>query len=112
MTSPKKRQYLSQREEALSQLDLLAVQKESWQSFLKKGIGEAIHEISPISDFTGKNWELSFGEYTIGEPEGTPAYARQKGLTFSVPIKLLATLKNKRTEKEVTQDVFLGDIPQ
>ncbi|MBI4033133.1 MAG: DNA-directed RNA polymerase subunit beta, partial [Candidatus Blackburnbacteria bacterium] len=112
MTSPKKREFLSQRDEALSQLDLLAVQKESWQSFLKEGIGEALREVSPISDFTGKNWELSFGEYSIGEPNMTPIHARSKGLTFSVPIKLLGTLKNKRTEKEASQEIFLGDIPQ
>lgn len=35
-----------------------------------------------------------------------------KGLTYSSPLKINATLINKKTGKEVTQEVFLGDLPQ
>jgi DNA-directed RNA polymerase subunit beta len=44
-------------------LDLTLVQRESYQWFLETGIKDLLSEVSPISDFTGKNWELSFGDY-------------------------------------------------
>ncbi|MCX6704786.1 MAG: DNA-directed RNA polymerase subunit beta, partial [Candidatus Woesebacteria bacterium] len=46
------------------------------------------------------------------EPTVTPKVAQKKGITYASPVKIRATLVNKRTGKEVTQDVFLGDVPQ
>ncbi|MEK7182560.1 MAG: DNA-directed RNA polymerase subunit beta [Patescibacteria group bacterium] len=93
-------------------LDLTLVQRESWEWFLREGILEALEEISPVEDFTGKNWELSFGTHSHGTPSITPARAQEKGLTYSAPLKVTATLRNKKTGKEISQEVFLGDIPQ
>src|SRR3989344_4588993 len=112
MASSLKRQFLSQADRTLSQINLLAIQKESWQTFLREGIGEALFEISPVSDFTGKNWELTFGEFNISPPEISPTRARNKGLTFSSALHAQTTLLNKKTGKVTTQEVFLGDIPQ
>lgn len=95
----------------LPQLDLTLVQRESYQQFLENGIKEYLAEISPIVDFTGKNWELSFGDYYFGKPRLTPEQALEKGLTFDMPLKATATLVNKQTNQMVTQEVFLGDIP-
>lgn len=96
----------------LPPLDLTALQRESWQWFLAEGIAQALQEISLIEDFTGKNWGLSFGQYSFGKPSRTPSQAKKKGLTFDAPLKIQATLLNKQTGKTVTQEVFLGDIPQ
>ena len=95
----------------LPKLDLLAVQKESYKWFLEEGIGEILKEISPIDDFTGKNWQLTLSDHSLGNPTITSTVAQQKGLTYSVPLKIMATLINKRTGKEVSQEVFLGDLP-
>lgn len=92
-------------------LDLISVQKESFEWFLEKGIGEILAEISPISDFTGKNWELSLGKYTIGTSKITPKEAMEKGLNYDFPLKVECVLTNKQIGKSVTQDVFLTDIP-
>lgn len=96
----------------LPELDLLAVQKESYQTFQKEAIGETLREISPIDDFTGKNWSLELGEYRIGKPTIEPAVALSKGLTFDAPLYVKATLKNKKTDETQSAEVFLGDIPQ
>ncbi len=96
----------------LPELDLVLVQKESWELFLKEGILNEIKEISPIEDFTGKNWELFLDNPVIGEPSITPKKALEKGLTYSAPLKVTATLVNKRNGKRVSQEVFLGEIPQ
>jgi DNA-directed RNA polymerase subunit beta len=95
----------------LPQLDLTLVQRESYQWFLEHGIKQLVTEISPIVDFTGKNWELSFGDYYFGKPRITPETALHKGLTFDMPLKISATLVNKQTNQLVVQEVFLGDIP-
>lgn len=112
MASSIKRQFLTEADRTLSQINLLAIQKESWQTFLEGGIGEALSEISPVSDFTGKNWELSLGEFRVSTPEISPSRARNKGLTFSSALHAQITLLNKKTGKVTTQEVFLGDIPQ
>ncbi|KKQ26269.1 MAG: DNA-directed RNA polymerase subunit beta [Microgenomates group bacterium GW2011_GWC1_37_12b] len=99
-------------EKNLPELDLSLVQRESWQKFLLDDIRTELTEISPIDDFTGKNWQIELSDPTIGEPKLTPRQCEEKGLTFSVPLKISATLINKRNGDRKTQDVFLGDIPQ
>jgi len=96
----------------LPQLDLLAVQKDSYDWFLKIGIQETLQSISPIDDFTGKNWQLEFGEHSIGIPKYSPQQALKKGLTFEVPLRVKAKLTNLQTGEITKQEVFMGDIPQ
>lgn len=99
-------------EKKLPKLNLSLVQKESWDWFLSQGIVGELSEISPIDDFTGKNWQIILENPVLGEPKFPPRVAQQKGLTYSSPLKINATLINKRTGKETKQDVFLGDLPQ
>ena len=96
----------------LPTLDLLSVQKESYRWFEEQGIGEVIQEISPIDDFTGKNWTLTFKDYRLGKPTNPPSLCLIKGLTYDAPLYVKATLLNKKTGAEIDQEVFLGDIPQ
>jgi len=113
MTSKKpSRRNFGKQEKNLPEINLSQVQKESWQWFLGEGIKEELIAVSPIEDFTGKNWQLSFGDHSLGEPTVLPKTAQKKGITYASPVKIRATLVNKRTGKEVTQDVFLGDVPQ
>lgn len=96
----------------LSKLDLAKLQKESYQKFLLEGIGELIQEISPVLDFTGKNWKLEFGEYFFGKPRFTPEQCLSKGISYDAPLRVKVTLTNLQTEQTYTQEAFLGDIPQ
>ncbi len=112
MTSKTNRTNFGKAEKNLPEINLSEVQRESWQWFLGQGIAEELVSISPIDDFTGKNWQLVLGEHSLSAPSISPRQAQSKGITYSSPIKIRATLINKRTGKEVTQDVFLGDVPQ
>ncbi len=112
MTSKTNRRNFGKEEKNLPEIDLSEVQRESWQWFLGEGIKEELVSVSPIDDFTGKNWQLTLGDHSLGSPTVTPRAAQKKGTTYSSPLKIRATLINKRTGKEVSQDVFLGDIPQ
>ena len=99
-------------EKVLPKLDLSLVQRESWEKFLAEDIAKEIAEISPINDFTGKNWQIILENPVLNEPKLTPKKAQEKGLTYSASLKITATLLNKKTGERKTQDVFLGDLPQ
>ncbi|HYK08603.1 MAG TPA: DNA-directed RNA polymerase subunit beta [Candidatus Eisenbacteria bacterium] len=94
------------------QLDLLEIQKKSYTWFREHAIGEILQEISPVSDFTEKNWSLSFGHYRLGKPNYAPEEAMIKGVTYDAPLYVEATLTNKKTNEQQAQEIFLGDIPQ
>lgn len=94
------------------ELNLIQLQLDSYNWFLFEGIKEVLDEISPVEDFTGKNWTLELGEASFGKPKYTPDQAKDKGVTFDAPLKVQTTLTNKQTGKVVKQEVFLGDLPQ
>ena len=95
----------------LPTLDLVKVQRDSFAEFLEKGIAEVLSEITPIDDFTGKNFTLTLGKHSFGKPKHTPEEAVEKGLTYDIPLTLEATVVNKQTGSKVTQVVFLCDLP-
>ena len=49
--------------------NLIDVQTRSFQWFMDEGLKELFAEISPITDFTGKNLELHFLDYTVRPAE-------------------------------------------
>jgi len=112
MAAKKTRINFGKEESNLPKLDLIRVQKDSWDWFLEKAIKRELNEISPIDDFTGKNWQLILENPTLGEDSLTVRKALEKGLTYSATLTICATLVNKKTGKKVSQDVFLGEIPQ
>jgi len=106
-----KRISLTKFSEPLKEFNLTAIQQESYQWFLEKGIKQSFEEISPIEDFTGKNWSLNLDEIIFGESKYTPQEALEKGTTYDFILKAKATLTNKKTGKSISQEVFLGDVP-
>lgn len=96
----------------LPQLDLTQVQRESWEWFKREGLKEAFTEVSPIDDFAGKNWQLTFLDYSLEEPNRTIGEAKEKGLSYERPLKVKVRLLNKKTDKAVEQEVFMGDFPE
>ena len=112
MTTTQIRRNFGKEERDLPELNLSLIQKESWEWFLKEGIANELIEINPIDDFTGKNWQLILEAPELGVPKFNPRQCSDKGLTYSVPLKITANLINKRTQETKTQEVFLGDLPQ
>ena len=108
----KQRLYWGKQGLPIPELNLISVQQDSYADFLKNGIKKYLKEISPIEDFTGKTWELSFGEHYFEESKITPLQALNKGLTYDQPLRVKVLLVNKITGEETEQDVFLGDIPK
>ncbi|KKQ67446.1 MAG: DNA-directed RNA polymerase subunit beta [Candidatus Daviesbacteria bacterium GW2011_GWA2_38_24] len=93
-------------------LDLVDIQKQSYAWFINEGIARNLKEISPVSDFTGKNWKLEFGEHFFGSPRFTPEQCVQKGISYDAPLRVKVTLTNLQTGDTIKQEAFMGDIPQ
>ncbi|MFZ2199963.1 MAG: DNA-directed RNA polymerase subunit beta [Microgenomates group bacterium] len=108
----KKRLYWGNENLNLPPLDLTFVQRQSYEKFLNTDLQKYLKEISPIDDFTGKTWELSFGAHYFESPKLTPDEAVKKGLTYDIPLRVKVKLINKITGDETEQDVFLGDLPK
>lgn len=108
----KKRLYWGNENLKLPPLDLTLVQRESYEQFLNIDLQKYLKEISPIDDFTGKTWELSFGAHYFEEAKLTPDEAVKKSLTYDAPLRVKVKLVNKITGDVTEQDVFLGDIPK
>ena len=106
------RKYWSKAPALVPELNLIQIQLDSYNAFLKTGISEVLGEISPVEDFTGKNWTLQLGSFYFGKSKNTAEIAREKGVTYDAPLKIEAILINKQTGQKYKQDVFLGDIPQ
>lgn len=109
--TPKTRRTLSGKSVNLPPLDLLEVQKESYQWFLQHGIQQLLSEISPIEDYSGKNWTLTFKGHAFDEPKMTVSEALEKDLSYESSLRIDVTLTNKKTGKDIHQTVFAGDIP-
>lgn len=90
---------------------LLEIQKDSYNRFIKEGIGEALEEFSPITDYSGKA-EVYLLDYTLEpEPKITIAEAKRKSTSYSVALKVKVRLVIKETGEVIEQEVFLGDVP-
>ena len=92
-------------------LDLLRIQKESWDKFLKHDLAETLTSISPVSDYTGNNWLLEIGELFFDKQVLTPKVAKVKGLNYSIPVYAKVKLTNKRTGLIREEDVFMLNLP-
>ncbi|TAN32175.1 DNA-directed RNA polymerase subunit beta [Patescibacteria group bacterium] len=91
--------------------DLIEVQKNSYDWFLKFGIKELFDELSPITDFTGRDLELYFDDYYLDEPKFDEVTCRERNITFEAPLRVTTRLANKRTGAGKTQEIYLGDVP-
>ena len=105
------RVYFNPRLQAIELPDLIEVQKSSYDWFLKEGLKELFDEISPITDFIGRDLELSFVDYYLDEPKFDETTARARNATYEAPLRVKARLANKRTGDAREQEIYLGDFP-
>jgi DNA-directed RNA polymerase subunit beta len=94
--------------------NLIQTQLDSFDWFKKEGLRELFDEINPITDYTGKNYELRFLDYEFGEPKFDEEECRQRDMTFSVPLRINTRLHIKTGENagEIKEaEVFMGDFP-
>ncbi|HBV94472.1 MAG TPA: DNA-directed RNA polymerase subunit beta, partial [Chloroflexi bacterium] len=94
--------------------NLIQTQLDSFAWFCKEGLRELFDEINPITDYTGKNYELRFLDYEFGTPKYDEEECRQRDMTFSAPLRINTRLHIKTGENagEIKEtEVFMGDFP-
>jgi DNA-directed RNA polymerase subunit beta len=90
---------------------LIETQVNSFEWFRREGLRELFDEISPITDFTGKNLELHFRDYTFGEPRFNEFECRERDLTYAAPLRVNVELRILSTGEIKESEIFLGDFP-
>jgi DNA-directed RNA polymerase subunit beta len=93
--------------------NLIQTQLDSFEWFKREGLRELFNEINPITDYTGKNYELRFLDYEFGEPKYDEEECRQRDMTFSAPLRINTRLHIKTGENagEIKEaEVFMGDF--
>jgi DNA-directed RNA polymerase subunit beta len=101
--------------EPLELPDLIAIQRESFNWLLNRGLAETFRDISPIKDF-GETLQLELefdpdDEDLRPPPKFTVEECREKDMTYSAPIFVRARFLNRNTGEIKEQTVFMGEFP-
>lgn len=93
--------------------NMISIQKDSYDWFVREGMKEIFDEVSPIEDFTG-NLVLEFLDYSMDKPTYSVEECRDRDMTYARPLKVKVRLitKDSGDVKEVKeQEIFMGDFP-
>ena len=91
--------------------NLIQVQKDSYNWFVKEGLGEVLKDISPIEDYSG-NLVLEFFDYYMEEKtKYTLEEAKERDATYSTRLHVKVRLINRETGEIKEQEIYLGDFP-
>lgn len=106
--------------------DLLGVQIDAFQSFIQEhapederldiGLEEVFKSVFPIED-SHKNYVLEYKSYFLGLAKYTAEECMDRGLTFSVPLKVRLVLHitneddRSKYDQSIEQEVYFGNIP-
>lgn len=98
--------------EVLDMPNLIEIQKNSYERFLKEGLKDVLRDITPITDYTGNlimefinyNIEIEHIKYSVEE-------CKERDTTYSAPLKVKVRLINKETGEVKEQEIFMGDFP-
>ena len=105
------RKSFAKQDQILELPNMLKIQKDSYEWFLREGLREVFRDVDTITDYTG-NLELSFLDYSMNEP---PKYSveecKERDATYAKPIKVRVRLHNKETDEIKEQEIFMGDFP-
>ena len=91
--------------------NLIKVQKDSYDWFIKEGLGEVLRDISPIEDYSG-NLVLEFFDYFMEDKtKYSVEEAKERDATYSSRLHVKVRLINRETGEIKEQEIYLGDFP-
>ena len=111
-------------QEAMELPDLINIQLSSFERFLQRerlgeglapletGLKEVFEGTFPIESQSG-DMVIEFERYSLDENamKYTELECKQKGLTYSIPLKATVNLVFQRTGEIRQKEIYLGDIP-
>ena len=111
-TGKSMRMSYQRQKEVLEMPNLIEVQKDSYDWFLKSGLKEVFDDISPISDYGGR-LSLEFVDFTLCEDDVKYSIeeCKQRDATYAAPLKVKVRLYNKEKDEITEHEIFMGDLP-
>ena len=105
------RMSFSKIKEVVDMPDLIDIQKQSYEWFLKNGLRDVLSDASPIADFSG-NLLLEFVDYRLeDETKYTIEESKERNTTYSSRLQVQVRLINRETGEIKEQEIFFGDLP-
>ncbi|MFZ3054837.1 MAG: DNA-directed RNA polymerase subunit beta [Minisyncoccales bacterium] len=91
---------------------LIFMQQESGRQFWEEELKDLFAEVSPIKDYTGKEFELHFLDYKLGKTNYPTGFdARENNDSFVAPLRVTVKLTNLKTKRSQDQEIFFGNFP-
>ncbi len=111
-TGKSMRMSYQRQKEVLEMPDLIEVQKNSYQWFLREGLKEVFNDISPIADYGGK-LSLEFIDFTLCEDDVKYSIdeCKERDVTYAAPLKVRVRLINRENDEINEHEIFMGDLP-
>ena len=111
-TGKSMRMSYQRQKEVLEMPDLIEVQKNSYQWFLREGLKEVFNDISPIADYGGK-LSLEFIDFTLCEDDVKYSIdeCKERDVTYAAPLKVRVRLINRENDAINEHEIFMGDLP-
>ncbi|MBR3437290.1 MAG: DNA-directed RNA polymerase subunit beta, partial [Lachnospiraceae bacterium] len=99
-------------QDVLEMPNLIEVQKDSYEWFLKEGLREVFDDISPIGE-SFSQLSLEFGEYRLcrDEVKYSIEECKERDTTYAAPLKVTVRLYNKQNGEIKDHEIFMGDLP-
>lgn len=97
--------------EVIDMPNLIDIQKQSYDWFLKEGLKEVLYEASPITDYSG-NLLLEFVDYRLEDKtKYTIEEAKERNTTYASRLQVKVRLINKETGEIKEQEIYMADLP-
>ena len=98
--------------EVLEMPNLIEVQKDSYDWFLKEGLKEVFEDISPITDYSG-HLSLEFTDYELCKDDVKYSIekCKERDATYAAPLKVKVRFYNKEKKEISEHEIFMGDLP-
>jgi len=105
--------------DVISPPDPLAMQKDSYQSFLENGIDSAFQSLFPIVGHSG-HVEMTYQGFTLTDPVFDQGECKLRGLTYALTLRIQVRMtifdreegvKGGKVREVKDQAVYMGEIP-
>jgi len=91
--------------------NLIESQLKSFKWLVEEGIKEVFKEFSPITDYSGKKFNLEFTSFSLGEPKSDENQSKVDKLSYQGVLKARVKLTNKILGTVKEQEIFMSEIP-
>jgi len=91
--------------------NLIEAQIKSYKWLVEQGIKEVFKEFSPISDYSGKKFQLEFNSFSLGESKSDENDSKVNKLSYQGALKVRVKLQNKILGTVKEQEIFMSDLP-